>query len=66
MTRCPKGDHDFPEEDDQSAYCPAHGVTLLWRGDPITEDDLVRDAPSRSPRRTIESEAAPSATAANP
>nr|WP_237502661.1 hypothetical protein [Streptomyces sp. SID8374] len=29
------GAHDFPIEDDTGAYCPEHGVTLLWRGEPI-------------------------------
>ncbi|MFJ8847968.1 hypothetical protein ACIRFF_34285 [Streptomyces cyaneofuscatus] len=27
--------HDFPIEDDTGAYCPEHGVTLLWSGEPI-------------------------------
>lgn len=33
MTRCPKGPHDFPVEDDSGAYCEEHGVTLIWRSD---------------------------------
>ncbi|MFD3646000.1 hypothetical protein ACFWUT_04225 [Streptomyces cyaneofuscatus] len=36
--------HDFPFEDDAVAYCPEHGVTLLWRGEPITGDDLAEEA----------------------
>nr|WP_256342046.1 hypothetical protein [Streptomyces sp. MW-W600-10] len=32
--------HDFPVEDETGAYCPAHEVTLLWRGDPITVADV--------------------------
>ncbi|MFI1421299.1 hypothetical protein ACH4VX_25670 [Streptomyces sp. NPDC020731] len=31
MTRCISGEHDFPIEDGQGAYCPEHGVTLLWK-----------------------------------
>ncbi|MFD7313985.1 hypothetical protein [Streptomyces sp. NPDC056730] len=34
--------HDFPEEDETSAYCHEHGITLLWHGEPITNDDLAR------------------------
>ncbi|WP_405612051.1 hypothetical protein OG292_10185 [Streptomyces sp. NBC_01511] len=37
---CVKGEHEFPEEDDVGAYCVAHGVTLLFRGDPIRPEDL--------------------------
>lgn len=44
---CIKGDHDFPVEDSQGAHCPEHGVTLLWRGDPITPEDLRHDYPVR-------------------
>lgn len=40
MTKCLKGAHDFPIEDDTGAYCHEHGVTLLWNGAPITDDDL--------------------------
>nr|WP_078585487.1 hypothetical protein [Streptomyces anulatus] len=36
--------HDFPVEDETGAYCPEHGVTLLWRGAPITAVDLTRGA----------------------
>ncbi|MZF53573.1 hypothetical protein GTX53_06830 [Streptomyces sp. SID5594] len=36
--------HDFPIQDDTGAYCPEHGVTLLWRGEPITGADLVQEA----------------------
>ncbi|RPK94386.1 hypothetical protein [Streptomyces sp. ADI98-10] len=36
--------HDFPVEDETGAYCPDHGVTLLWRGDPITVVDLTEGA----------------------
>lgn len=32
--------HDVPSEDRVGAYCPEHGVTLLWRGDPITAADV--------------------------
>ncbi|MFE3141725.1 hypothetical protein [Streptomyces scopuliridis] len=39
--KCPSGVHDFPEEDETSAYCPEHGITLLWHGEPITDDDLA-------------------------
>lgn len=49
MTECPKGDHAFPAEDDEGAYCLEHGVTLLWRGPPITADDL---APAYDPGAT--------------
>lgn len=34
--------HDIPIEDGPGAYCPEHGVTLLWRGDPITSADVPR------------------------
>ncbi|MFF7626759.1 hypothetical protein [Streptomyces cyaneofuscatus] len=36
--------HDFPFEDDTGACCPEHGVTLLWRGEPITGADLAEEA----------------------
>ncbi|MCX4710759.1 hypothetical protein PV749_24850 [Streptomyces sp. ID03-2B] len=32
--------HEVPSEDRVGAYCPEHGVTLLWRGDPITAADV--------------------------
>ncbi|MFG3404304.1 hypothetical protein [Streptomyces sp. NPDC048142] len=38
------GVHDFPVEDGSGAYCPEHGVTLLWRGDPITAVDVADGA----------------------
>ncbi|MFE2848753.1 hypothetical protein ACFXKS_35570 [Streptomyces scopuliridis] len=38
--KCPKGGHDFPVEDEDGARCERHGITLLWNGPPITEDDL--------------------------
>ncbi|MCX4551402.1 hypothetical protein [Streptomyces sp. NBC_01500] len=40
MTDCPIGKHTFPFEDDTGAYCEVHGVAVLFRGDPITPDDL--------------------------
>ncbi|MEV8393648.1 MULTISPECIES: hypothetical protein [unclassified Streptomyces] len=40
MTGCVKGGHDFPYEDETGAYCHEHGVTLLWRGDPIAGSGL--------------------------
>jgi hypothetical protein len=30
MTWCPKGDHGFPVEDEYGAYCPQHGISLVW------------------------------------
>ncbi|MFD3737503.1 hypothetical protein [Streptomyces sp. NPDC058629] len=36
--------HDFPFEDDTGASCPEHGVTLLWRGEPIAAADLAVEA----------------------
>ncbi|MFJ9106499.1 hypothetical protein [Streptomyces sp. NPDC102283] len=36
--------HDFPVEGESGAYCPDHGVTLLWRGDPITAADATGGA----------------------
>ncbi|SBU97610.1 hypothetical protein YW5DRAFT_05581 [Streptomyces sp. Ncost-T6T-1] len=33
--------HESPVEDETGAYCPEHGVTLLWRGDPITAADAA-------------------------
>ncbi|MEU5327882.1 hypothetical protein AB0G65_16635 [Streptomyces parvus] len=35
------GAHDPPGEDETGACCPEHGVTLLWRGDPITPADAA-------------------------
>ncbi len=35
-----EGVHEVPSEDGMGAYCPEHGVTLLWRGDPITAADV--------------------------
>ncbi|MFJ3324021.1 hypothetical protein ACIPMT_06180 [Streptomyces griseus] len=34
------GVHEVPSEDGMGACCPEHGVTLLWRGDPITAVDV--------------------------
>ncbi|MEW2067882.1 hypothetical protein [Streptomyces sp. NPDC007346] len=39
--------HDFPIEDHTEAYCPEHGVTLLWRGEPIAGADLAEEADPR-------------------
>ncbi|WP_432006839.1 hypothetical protein [Streptomyces parvus] len=30
-----EGAHESPVEDETGAYCPGHGMTLLWRGDPV-------------------------------
>lgn len=38
------GAHEFPVEDDTGAYCPEHGVTLLWRGEPIAAAGLAEEA----------------------
>ncbi|MCL6292656.1 hypothetical protein [Streptomyces sp. 43Y-GA-1] len=35
------GVHEVPSEDETGACCPEHGVTLLWRGDPITAADVA-------------------------
>lgn len=43
MTACVHGGHEFPEEDEEGAHCPQHGVTLLFRGDPITPVTLDPD-----------------------
>ncbi|GAA3489684.1 hypothetical protein [Streptomyces cremeus] len=54
MTRCPSREgngHPFPYEDETTARCPEHGVTLLWHGEPITADDL---APEASPDESEE------------
>ena len=45
--RCVKGDHEFPIENSLGACCPTHGVTLLFRGDPIVAEELVLDYPER-------------------
>lgn len=50
---CISGDHDFPSEDDEGAYCPEHGVTLLFHGPPITPEDLGHERPSRSDRYAL-------------
>ncbi|WP_405794137.1 hypothetical protein [Streptomyces sp. NBC_01506] len=44
---CISGGHEFPVEDDEGAYCPEHGVTLLYHGDPIAPEDLTHDYPVR-------------------
>ncbi|MFJ2739054.1 hypothetical protein ACIO3O_05255 [Streptomyces sp. NPDC087440] len=47
MTRCPSrdgGGHPFPYETESGAYCEEHEVTLLYYGDPITDDDLTPTA----------------------
>lgn len=59
MTRCPKGQHDFPIEDDSGAYCEEHGVTLIWHGDPIAKDGLSHDNPSRRNRVSMPAERPP-------
>ncbi|MFI2757853.1 hypothetical protein ACH5A3_03085 [Streptomyces echinatus] len=43
MTRCIHGDHDFPIEDGSGAYCPEHGVTLLWNPPDFAWDDLLAE-----------------------
>lgn len=50
---CAKGGHEFPVEDSRGAYCPDHGVTLLYRGDPIRPEDLAHDEPVRPHRSAI-------------
>lgn len=50
---CLSGVHDFPEEDDAGAYCPEHGITLLYHGDPITPEDLGRTHPRRPERHAL-------------
>ncbi|MFE4176899.1 hypothetical protein ACFRR7_33475 [Streptomyces sp. NPDC056909] len=37
MTRCAKGQHDFPIEDEAGAYCPEYGVTLVWHSPPASD-----------------------------
>lgn len=34
--------HDVPVEDEPGAYCAERGMTLLWRGDPITAAGAAR------------------------
>lgn len=58
MTECPRGSHDFPVEDDTGAYCEEHGVTLLYRSNPIQPEDLTHDYPARPDWLTL----GPSAT----
>jgi hypothetical protein len=48
MTWCISGDHDFPIEDETGAYCPEHGVTLLWNPPDFTWDDVLSE-PSLPP-----------------
>ncbi|MGW4561152.1 hypothetical protein ACWEN3_01705 [Streptomyces sp. NPDC004561] len=52
MTKCIHGNHDFPIEDATGAYCPEHGVTLLWNPPHFNWDDLLSE-PGR-PRGTQE------------
>lgn len=33
--------HDSPVEDEVGTCCPEHGVTLLWRGEPVTAADVT-------------------------
>ncbi|MET9516372.1 hypothetical protein [Streptomyces sp. NPDC002994] len=47
MTECPKGGHDIPDEDEVGARCEEHGVTLLWRGPPITPEDFAPEPQAR-------------------
>ncbi|WP_308462588.1 hypothetical protein [Streptomyces sp. SM13] len=32
--------HEVLSEDGTGVFCPEHGVTLLWRGDPLSAADL--------------------------
>ncbi|CAL9458176.1 hypothetical protein SUDANB15_02562 [Streptomyces sp. enrichment culture] len=48
MTMCIHGDHEFPIEDETGAYCPEHGVTLLWNPPDFTWDDVLSE-PSLPP-----------------
>lgn len=50
---CPKGDHEFPDEDDDGAHCEEHGVTLLFHGPPITPEDLGQECPRRLERPAL-------------
>ncbi|MFF2640300.1 hypothetical protein ACFVUB_10955 [Streptomyces niveus] len=50
---CVHGDHEFPLEDAEGAYCTEHGVTLLFHGPPITPEDLGHDYPSRPDRYAL-------------
>ncbi|MFE0451577.1 hypothetical protein ACFW2D_09850 [Streptomyces sp. NPDC058914] len=43
MTLCTSGDHEFPIEDETGAYCPEHGVTLLWHPPGFAWDDLLSE-----------------------
>ncbi|WP_329456870.1 hypothetical protein [Streptomyces sp. NBC_01497] len=57
MTQCCKGGHDFPIEDEYSAYCPEHGVELVWHSPhdperpphPLYAAVAEPDAPSLTP-----------------
>ncbi|MGQ4724074.1 hypothetical protein [Streptomyces tunisiensis] len=43
MTLCIAGEHDFPIEDETGAYCPEHGVTLLWNPPDFTWDSVLSE-----------------------
>lgn len=45
MTRCVADgqSHDFPVDDSVMAYCPEHGVRLVWKDPPL------REAPAPDP-----------------
>lgn len=43
MTLCLTGGHDFPIEDATGAYCPQHGVTLLWHTDEADQTLPIED-----------------------
>ncbi|MEV8363819.1 hypothetical protein [Streptomyces niveus] len=58
---CVHGDHEFPVEDGEGAYCVTHGVTLLFHGPPITPEDLRHDYLPRPDRYAL-----PSADGAHP
>ncbi|MEU9747511.1 hypothetical protein [Streptomyces niveus] len=51
---CISGNHEFPREDDEGAYCVEHGITLLYRGDPITPEDLGHEHLRRPERHALE------------
>lgn len=43
MTRCARGEHEFPIEDESGAYCEEHGVALEWTRRWSTPSPTERD-----------------------
>lgn len=47
MSQCFKGGHEFPIEDEHSAYCEQHGVLKMFKTWPLTGDGLTLEESNR-------------------